>query len=198
MIIVGAGGHAKVIAEILELCGKSNICFWVDNVEFEELLDYKVSSRLSFSEDNVIIGIGDNSIRKKIFENNHYSYTNAIHPSSTISIRATLGHGNAVMAGAIINSNVIIGHHVIINSGSIIEHDCKIEDFAHISPNCTIAGSVIVGEGSWIGAGATIIQGVKVGKWAIVGAGTVVIRDVPDYAVVVGNPQRIIKYNKFE
>lgn len=196
MIIIGAGGHAKVIAEILEVSGTLAIAFWVDKLEFNKLLDYTVSNRLATSNEDVIVGIGNNSIRKTIVESSQYTFGNAIHPTSIISKRARLGLGNSVMAGAIINSDAIIGDHVIINSGSVIEHDCIVENYVHISPRATLAGSVAVGEGSWIGAGATIIQGVKIGKWATIGAGTVVIKDVPDFAVVVGNPQRIVKYNK--
>ena len=76
-----------------------------------------------------------------------------------------------------------------------MEHDCKISDFAHISPNAALAGNVEVGEGTHVGIGASVIQGIKIGKWATIGAGAVVIKDVPDFAVVVGSPARIIKYN---
>ena len=98
------------------------------------------------------------------------------------------------MVHAIINPSVSIGKHCIINSGTIIEHDCKIEDFVHICPGASLAGGVEVGEGSMVGIGSTVIQGIKIGKWATIGAGTVIVEDVPDFAVVVGVPGKIIKY----
>jgi acetyltransferase EpsM len=97
------------------------------------------------------------------------------------------------MHGAILQADVQIGVHCIINTGASVDHDCVIDDYVHISPHTTLCGNVTVGEGSHIGAGATIIQGIKIGRWVTVGAGTVIIRDVPDYAVIVGNPGRIIK-----
>jgi acetyltransferase EpsM len=102
------------------------------------------------------------------------------------------------MAGAILNPNVKVGKHCIVNSGAVIEHDCILDNFVHLSPNAALAGNVSIGEGAHIGIGSSIIQGVKIGKWATIGAGTVVLNDVPDYAVIVGNPGKIIKYNSIE
>ena len=99
------------------------------------------------------------------------------------------------MAGVIINSGSSIGKHCIVNTGAIIEHDCQISDYVHICPNVSIAGSVIINEGTQVGIGATIIQGIEIGKWVMIGAGAVIINDVPDYAVVVGNPGKVIKFN---
>lgn len=84
---------------------------------------------------------------------------------------------------------------MIVNTGASVDHDCKIDDFVHISPRATLCGNVIVGEGTQVGAASVIIPGIKIGKWCTIGAGTVIIRDVPDYAVVVGNPGKVIKFN---
>ncbi len=97
------------------------------------------------------------------------------------------------MPKACVNAEVKIGKHCIVNTASVIEHECVIEDFVHISPNATLAGNITVKEGAHIGIGANIIQGVNIGKYAVIGAGAVVISDVPDYAVVVGNPAKLIK-----
>lgn len=97
------------------------------------------------------------------------------------------------MANVSINPSASIGNHCIINTGSIVEHDCVLSDFVHISPKAALAGNVFVGEGTQIGIGAAVIQGIKIGKWVTVGAGAVIIKDIPDYAVVVGNPGKIIK-----
>lgn len=98
------------------------------------------------------------------------------------------------MMNALINASVTIGMHCIINSGAIVEHDCKIADFVHICPGAKLAGGVEIGEGTMVGLGSNVIQGIKIGKWVTIGAGAVIIQDIPDYAVVVGNPGKIIKY----
>jgi acetyltransferase EpsM len=146
-------------------------------------------------QDNLIIAIGDNLIRKKLSKNNNANFIKLIHPKTTISPFATIEKGTVVMAGSIINSDSKIGAHCIINTRALIEHDCTIGNFAHISPKAALAGNVTVGEGTQIGLGAIVIQGIKIGKWVTIGAGAVIIKDVPDYAVVVGNPGRVIKYN---
>ena len=100
------------------------------------------------------------------------------------------------MANAVINSSVKIGRHCIVNSGAVVEHDSIIKDFVHISLSATITGNVHIGEGTHIGAGAIVIPGVSIGKWVTVGAGAVILNDLPDFSVVVGNPGKVIKYNK--
>jgi acetyltransferase EpsM len=196
MIIYGASGHGKVIADILKNKGVSDILFWDDNLN-NLVNGYCLNKPLLTSEkDSVIVAIGDNFVRKGIVDKNTFTYVSAIHPNAIIAENVTIQEGTVVMAGVIINPSTIIGKHCILNSACSIDHDCLLYDFVHVSPNATLSGSVQVGEGSWIGAGATIIHGINIGKWAIIGAGAVILNDVPDYAIIVGNPGKIIKYNK--
>lgn len=197
--IYGASGHGKVIIEILESLGYGIKELYDDDPNKTMLLDYTVSNNeriFEFSEMNWIIGIGDNRIRKKVAESRLLNFGLVIDPSANISKRIQIEKGVVVMPGAIINSSTVIGKHVIVNTNASIDHDCKIDDYVHISPNATLCGGVKVGEGAHVGAGVTIIPGIKIGKWTRVGAGSVIINDVPDYATVVGNPGRIIKYLK--
>lgn len=195
VILYGASGHCKVVIDILNLQGIPIEQIVDDNPAIDSLVGIPVVLSKEFTkEDNLIIAIGDNLIRKKISNKNKANYIKLIHPKTTISPFATIEKGTVIMAGAIINSDSKIGVHCIINTRALIEHDCTIGNFAHISPKAALAGNVTVGEGTQIGIGAIIIQGVKIGKWCIIGAGAVIIRDVPDYAVVVGNPGEIIKY----
>lgn len=200
MYLYGASGHCKVIIDVITESGKSEIKGILDdNPKLDMIFNIPVFNTKmfeTFSDKQLIIAVGDNRTRKKIVENISAIYKIGIHPKSIVSCYAKIDEGTVVMAGAILNPDAIIGKHCIINTAAVIEHDCKLDDFVHISPNAALAGGVAVGEGTHIGIGATVIQGIKIGKWVTIGAGTVVINDVPDYAVVVGNPGKIIKYNK--
>lgn len=199
IFLIGASGHAKVIAEILELQGLIIGGISDANPNTKTLFEYHVGIDFPESFDNVndkvLICVGNNLIRKRIAHNCKYNFHVAIHPRASISARSSIGSGTVVMSGTSINTGVKIGDHAIINTNASIDHDCLIGDYVHLSPNSALAGNVIVGEGSHIGIGACIIQGIKIGRWATIGAGSVIINDIPDYAVVVGNPGRIIKYN---
>lgn len=200
MYLYGASGHCKVIIEAIQL-STSKIIKGVfdDNPLEKEILGFPVFpfNKMDIEKINeLIISVGDNRIRKKIAEAISTKYATIIHPSASVSKHAIIEDGTVVMAKAIINVDVQIGKHCIVNSGAVIEHDCKIHKYVHISPNATLAGNVQVGEGTHIGLGASVIQGIKIGKWATIGAGTVVLKDVPDRAVVVGVPGKMIKDTK--
>ena len=197
--LFGASGHCKVVVDVLQSNGEAIAGIIDDNPKIEILSGIPVMTSNMFdagAAQQFLVSIGNNTIRKKIVQRLGGSFHSAIHKAAVISEFATIGKGTVVMAGAIVNSGAAIGSHCIINSGAVIEHDCQLGDFVHVSPNASLAGDVMVGEGTHIGIGATVIQGIKIGKWATIGAGAVLIRDVPDYAVVVGNPGIIIKYNK--
>jgi acetyltransferase EpsM len=200
IFLFGASGHAKVILDILKLNNKKVIGIFDNNPSSNSLLDnpvYKSEDLFSLSkpEDKIIIAIGDNELRKKkVDQLEKVTYTSAIHPNAVVSKNTNIGDGSVVMASSIINTGALIGNHVIINTGALIEHDCKIENFAHISPKAALAGNVTVKEGAQVGINSTVRQGITIGKWSIVGAGSVIVKDVPDYAVVVGNPGKVIKY----
>jgi acetyltransferase EpsM len=197
--LYGASGHCKVIIDILQKCNIKIDLIFDDYSSKTNILGYEIlkTNQIEIANsNNMIISIGNNKVRKRLANQLNSSFATAIHPNALISKHITIGEGTVIMAGVIINPDTKIGKHCIINSGAIIEHDCIIEDFAHISPNAALAGGVEVGEGSHIGIGSSVIQGIKIGKWATVGAGAVIIKNVPDYAVVVGNPGKIIKYKK--
>lgn len=200
--LIGANGHAKVVLEILEIGGYEIGSLYDKNPGIISLLDYKVFPKLpedfNADKDSFIISIGNNLIRKRIANEVSKNYEIAIHPRANISKRAVISEGTVVMSGVCVNSETRIGSHCIINTNSSIDHDCILDNFVHVSPNAALAGNVFVGEGTHIGIGASVIQGIKIGKWATIGAGAVIINDVPDFAVVVGAPGRIIKYNKHD
>ncbi len=197
MNIYGASGHAKVIIDIAKSRGSSIDVIFDDDIKIEFLEGYTVAHKFSeeMKNSDTVIAIGNNTIRKKVADSFMGKISDAIcHKSSIISPTAILGKGTVVMPNACINASTKVGEHCIINTASTIDHDCLLGDYVHISPNAAIAGNVIINEGTHVGIGAVIIPGIKIGKWVTIGAGAVIIKDVPDFAVVVGNPGKIIKY----
>jgi len=194
-VIVAAGGHAKVIIEIIEEMGGSIENLSDNDPKITDLLGYAVTGQPIFNAP-VIIAIGDNKRRKKVANTIQHEFGTAIHPKANISKRCKVSEGTVIMAGVTVNSEAFIGKHCIVNTNASIDHDCRIGDFVHISPNVSLAGNVTVGEGTQVGIGSCVIPGIQIGKWATIAAGSVIIRDVPDYAIVVGVPGNIIKYNK--
>lgn len=197
MNIYGASGHGKVVFDILNSRNIQIDAVFDDNPEIENFLGVKVSHKPTKDqlENPSVLAIGSNVVRKQIARRFTGLIAEAVsHATAIISNNIKLGMGTVIMPGAIINAGTTIGKHCIINSGAVVEHDVNLEDFVHIAPNSVVTGNVSIDEGTQIGAGASVIPGIKIGKWASIGAGAVIIKDVPDFAVVAGNPGKIIKY----
>lgn len=205
VIIIGAGGHARVIADIIKKSDDEIVGFLDDNLEiqgktiFDEktvLGDTSEESVKKYLDCYFIIGIGNNKIRKIISEKypNLKWYT-AIHPSSIISNNVFINEGTAIMAGTIINTGTVVGRHCIVNTSSSLDHDNILEDYVHISPGSHLAGTVKICEGTWICAGVTIINNITIGKNNIIGAGATVVRNVEEEnSTFVGIPvKKLIK-----
>jgi acetyltransferase EpsM len=198
--IFGAGGHGKVIAELIQ-GNNFKVEAFIDDCPKSKLLNSIPVYSSNFLEANdmklsVIIAVGDNLTRKNISKRlSNNIFFSCYHNSALLSPSTTIGEGTVVMSNSVINSNATIGKHVIINTATIVEHDCNIESFVHISPRATLLGAVNVGEGTHIGSGVVVLPGVTIGKWCIIGAGSVILKDIPDGSIVVGNPGRIIKEN---
>lgn len=188
--LYGAGGHGKVVLDIL-IENDVQVGGFFDDDDKRIIASFTAKhfpDGFNRDNDKLIITIGNNQVRKSKAENVDAVFAKAVHPSAVVSKKAIINDGTAVMPLAVINADSIIGTHCIINSGAIIEHDCVIEDFVHIAPNVTLCGGIRVGQGSLIGAGAVILPGITVGRWAVVGAGAVVTKNVADGITVAGNP----------
>lgn len=197
-ILLGSGGHARVVLDCLLNQGANVLALF--DPKFSEPL-YGIPQKGQYDpefekEASAIIAIGDNATRKRLTATTKHSFGNVKHASVILSDRAMMGVGNMLLHGAIVQTETRIGNHVIINTGAQVDHDCVINDYVHLAPGVILCGNVTVGEGAFIGAGAVVIPGKKVGAWATVGAGAVVLDDIPDYAVAVGNPAKVIKSNK--
>ncbi len=193
MFLYGAGGHAKVIMDIVKAQGDSVEALVDDNPDVTDVMGVKVMHGVLDGISPLIISIGNNRIRKLVSEKVHAVFGRAVHPSAVVSDSAVIGEGSVVMQGAIVQSCASIGRHCIVNTGASVDHECVLEDFVHVSPHCTLCGNVQVGEGTWIGAGSVVIPGVKIGKWCVIGAGSVVVNDIPDGVLAFGNKCRIVR-----
>jgi sugar O-acyltransferase (sialic acid O-acetyltransferase NeuD family) len=201
MILIGYSGHAFVVYGIFNAAGKKVTGYCdVDEKEYNPFNLTYCGTEISedalklLKQNGFFIAVGDNVIRKKIFnrlEEKDLTPINAIHPSAIIDVSATIATGGIMIAaGAILNPLAVIGKGVICNTGCIIEHECTIGDFAHIGPGAVLCGNVKIGDGTFVGANAVIKQGITVGKNVMIGAGAIVVKDVPDNVTVIGVPAK--------
>ena len=200
VVIIGAGGHAKVIADIILCSGDNLVGFLDDDVSKQGQTiykDHKVIGRIegysNFRDCSFIIAIGDNKTRAKIAEELKVDWYTAIHPSAVIADTVKIGVGTVVMAGVVINVDTIIGKHCIINTSATIDHDNIIGDFVHISPGAHLAGTVSIGDYSWIGIGVVVINNINISKDIIVGANSTVLKNIGEFGTYVGVPARKVK-----
>ena len=199
LIIYGAGGHAKVIADIAEQLNYKIKYFFEDSGEKSTFLDYDVNSDIlelekDLIECELIVAIGNNKVREAVYKRFiNFSFTTLIHPSAIIGRGVELGEGSVLMAGVVINPFTQIGENSIINTNASIDHDCFIGAHSHVAPGVSVCGGVQVGKRCLLGVGASVAPGVKIGNDVILGAGAVVVSDVESNNTAVGVPARIKK-----
>lgn len=199
IVIVGAGGHAKVILSILSALHENIIGLVDDDIarHHTTLLGSQVIGDLSFLTHwtgRAVCALGHNSLRRAItLHYDHLTWVSAIHPRAYVHESVSLGDGSIVCAGAIIQPDVIIGKQVIINTAVSIDHDCQIGDYSHIAPGSHLGGGIEVGEGALIGLGSNIKPYTVVGPWSIIGAGSVVVHDIEGHVVAKGVPAKSYK-----
>jgi sugar O-acyltransferase (sialic acid O-acetyltransferase NeuD family) len=205
MYLYGAGGHSKVITDILNSLGVEVLGVFDDLPSGAKLKTVEIDLGIRVQGKSfprldapLIISVGDNLRRAELdlMLRDHAEYGQAIHGTTIISAKSSIGEGTVILQGAIVQSAAKVGRHVLVNTAASIDHDNEIGDYVHVSPHATLCGHVKVGEGTHIGAGAVVIPSIRIGKWCTIGAGTVVIRDIPDYATAVGNPAKIIKFRE--
>ncbi|MCE6988836.1 acetyltransferase [Dyadobacter sp. CY323] len=195
MIIYGAGGHAKVISGILAACGETLLLVFDDDItrnSFSNSVEVVSYIPELFPDENLIIAIGDNLVRRSIASKVSHQFGNAIHPSALIDTEVCKNSGIVIMQNVVIQAGSSIGTHVIVNTSAVVDHDCALGDFVHVGPGATLCGNVVVGENTLVGAGSTVIPNIQIGKNCKIGAGTVVTKDIPDNVTVYGNPGKII------
>jgi sugar O-acyltransferase (sialic acid O-acetyltransferase NeuD family) len=207
IIVWGASGHAKVVADIIRLRADFEIVGFLDSVNPERRLtefcgahiiggEEQLDSLRQQGVDHLIFGFGNCEGRLLLAPratSKGFQLARAIHPSAVIASDVILDPGVVVAAGAVINTGSHIGENAIINTSASVDHDCMIGAAAHVCPGAHLAGQVTVGEATWIGIGSTIMDHLSIGSHSLVGAGSVVIRSIPDRVVAYGNPARVMR-----
>ncbi|WP_404445989.1 acetyltransferase [Sutcliffiella horikoshii] len=201
LLIIGASGHGKVVADIaLKMNKWQSIAFLDDDKSIKSSMDLEVigTSEDVFTHINeyeIFVGIGNNTTRQRIhemLETIDASIPVLIHPNAVIGNQVEIENGTVVMAGVVVNCCTKIGKSCIINTGSTIDHDSCIKDYVHISPGAHLAGTVKVGQGSWLGIGSVVSNNISIISRCIVGAGSVVVKDILESGTYVGVPARKI------
>jgi len=207
VLIIGAGGHAWLVLDILlrsidvGVNGRpvglldDNKSLHGDSILGIEVLG-SIESVDDVPHDAVIVGIGDNAIRSKIFaylKKKDECFVNAIHPEAIISPDVKIGEGTMICAGVVVNPGSIVGKNVILNTACTIDHHNCLGNHVHVAPGVHLGGEVKVGEGTLVGIGSTIIPRCRIGDWVTIGAGSVVVKDLPDNVVSYGVPARVVR-----
>lgn len=197
LVIIGASGHGRVVADIGVRNGYEEIVFLDDDETVRDCGRYPViggRGKLRETEGDVIVAIGDPAIRKRIQETiEEERLVVLIHPSAVVAEGVMIGKGTVIMAGAVINPCSELGEGCVINTCASVDHDCKLGDYVHVAVGAHVAGHVEIGDGTWVGAGATVSNDVKICAGCMIGAGAVVVRDIGQPGVYVGVPVKAIE-----
>jgi acetyltransferase EpsM len=202
LVIWGASGHARVVADIIRLQGRYDIAGFIldasEGMSTNSFLGLPVLGGRdilkSLAEQDIrygIAAIGHCPIRNELaqlVEESGLRLATAIHPSAIIARGVRIGEGSVIAAGAIINPGSDVGKNVILNTCSSVDHDCTIKDGAHLCPGVRLAGGVEIGQESWTGIGSVVVSGVEIGEGTFVGAGSLVIENLPSWTLCYGTP----------
>lgn len=188
VIIIGAGGHGRTIAEIVEAAGDRFLGFLDDASGGERVLG-PVSDYAKYDAE-FVAAIGNAAVRERIAGELDCRWYTAVHPGAVISPSAEIGEGSVVMANAVVGTGARVGRHCIVNTGAVVEHDNVLEDFVHISVGAKLGGTVSVGKSTWVGIGATVINNVEICGGCMIGAGAVVVKNIDLPGTYLGVPAR--------
>ncbi len=201
LVIIGASGHGRVIADIAELCGYHEIVFLDDDENIKNCGKYLVagtSCRVGDIDSDVVVAIGNSDSRQRISDSvDEKRLVTLIHPDAVVADDVVFGAGTVVMAGTVVNSGTRTGKGCIVNTSSSVDHDCVLGDFVHIAVGAHVAGTVCIGDRTWIGAGATISNNINICSDCMIGAGAVVVKDIKESGTYVGVPAGKIRTDSF-
>lgn len=193
IIIYGASGHGKVVAEVAELSGYKEIVFFDDDINKRENGKYNVIHSFPDEEYDIIVAIGDNATRERVSKGLNEKQVSLIHPNAVISNDVVIGDGVVILANATIGVGTRIGNGAIINTCSSIDHDSFVDDFVHVSVNSHTAGTVRLGKRTFLGVKSAVINNISIVDDVVVGAGAIVISDIEESGVYIGIPAKKVK-----
>ena len=204
LVVIGGGGHAKVVINILHRCPEFEVIGCIDPAPAKRrVLDVDViggdtilSQLYAEGISHAFVAIGDNARRASVGNEIcklGFKLATLISPTATIALGTVLGAGVAIMDGVVIQPDALIGESSIINTKASVDHDCIIERDVHIAPGCTLAGGVHVESLAFLGAGTVAIPGVRIGSGSVIGAGAVITGDIPSGVIAVGVPARVVR-----
>lgn len=194
LVVIGAGGHGKVVADIAKACEYEEIIFLDDSdttCAIGKVCDYGHY----MEEYGFIVAIGNSKVREKLQNKlleNGCQIVTLIHPNAIVGSNVSIGIGTVVMAGTVINTGTKIGNGVIVNTSSSVDHDNVVRDYCHISVGAHLAGTVSIGKHTWIGAGAIVSNNISICEECMIGAGAVVVKNIEDRGTYIGVPARKI------
>ncbi|MDO8607465.1 MAG: acetyltransferase [Phaeospirillum sp.] len=201
IVIVGAGGHGKVLADTLMAGGKVVSGFLDSDPSLHgcHVMGLRVLGDDDAAQPGWLLVNGVGSVGRplgrmavdRLFAGRGFQFLTVIHPGAIVARETVLGEGCQIMAGAVLQPDAVLGRGVIVNTRAAVDHDCHLADFVHVAPGATLSGGVQVGEGSHVGTGAVVVEGIRIGSGCMVAAGAVVIDDVPDGAMVAGVPAKV-------
>lgn len=206
LLVFGASGHGKVVADAALSCGWEVLGFADDRAELQRQSVSEIAvvctgqgecSALAESAGaEVLVAIGDNRIRKQVY-NKFLEFgsrmATVVHAAAVIGRQVTVGTGTVVMAGVVINSDTVVGENCIVNTSATLDHDNALGDHVHVSPGANLGGTVRVGDGTHVGIGVAVRNEVEIGPWSVVGAGSVVVSDLPGNIVAFGCPAKPVR-----
>lgn len=201
LVVIGAGGHGKVVADVAMKIGYTDIAFLDDRAE-GYVMGYPIigeiadCQKLNDGKTDFVVAVGDNLARKTIAEKYSINWTTLVHPSAQIGSNVTVGKGTVITANAVVNACATVGKHSIINTSSVVEHDDVIGDFVHISPKAVLGGGVHVGECTHIGLGAAVKNNINICGNSVIGAGAAVVKEIDAPGIYAGVPAEKIKKNE--
>jgi sugar O-acyltransferase (sialic acid O-acetyltransferase NeuD family) len=200
LLLLGAGGHGRVVADMAEASGWESVEFLDDRwpemsnnlawpvvgkmADLSRFLDHEIAALATVGDNRFRLGCHRKLTRRDVV------VPSIVHPSAIVSSHTHIGAGTVIMPNAVVNAGAVVGESVIINTGATIDHDCRIADGVHISPGAHLAGGVWVGEESWVGIGSAVKEGTRIGRGVICGAGCAVVADIEDDMLVVGVPAK--------